>query len=151
MPEYIQNLIGEYNCQHRQQMKHVFQEMHSRRVFADVIKVLPGRIFCIECINYRDYSYDGRVRKPIICTNVDFCSATCNRFYNERDDYPDLYDNDMYEYGNMYDENYEFTSTEFQYPGWGKLPGRPGQLKKFSLTLHETTYKRTLPWETKKN
>ena len=151
MPEYIQNLIGEYNCHHRQQMKNVFQEMRWRRVFDDVVKILPGRIFCIGCRSHCDDSYEGRQRKPIICTNVDFCSSTCNRFYNDTYEYH----NDRYEYNyDMYDENgdfvgenYEFTSTEFQYPGWGKLPGRPGQLKKFSLTLHETTYKRTLPWE----
>jgi hypothetical protein len=131
-------------------MKQVFQEMRWRRVFDEVIKVLPGRIFCIGCTNYRGDSYDGRVRKPIICTNVDFCSATCNRFYNEDVEYeyldmPDMYD----ENGDIVMEKYEFTSTEFQYPGWDKLPGRPGQLKKFSLTLHETTYKRILPWEKK--
>ena len=141
MPEYIQNLIGEYNCHHRQQMKNVFQEMRWRRVFGEVI---PGRIFCIGCRHYSDSSYDGRKRKPIICTNVDFCSATCNRFYDrDRDEHYDFI-------GENYDfigENYEFTSTEFQYPGWNKLPGRPRQLKKFSLTLHETTYNRTLPWE----
>ena len=67
------------------------------------------------CKNCRD-------TKPVICVNVDYCTATCGRMHSEYF-YSDEVD----------DENYEFSSIEFQYPGWGKPAGRPGRNERFTL------------------
>jgi hypothetical protein len=103
LPQVIQNQIGEYNCQHRLQMKIIFEEMYWRTKFNHVIEVLPGRLHCIQC---------HRI-KPIICCSVNFCTATCGRYYSEETYYiEDDLENDS-----------EFSSIGFQYPGWGKKAG----------------------------
>ena len=68
LPQTIQDKISEYNCEHRPQMKAVFEELYWRSKYNDIMRILPGRLFCKLC----------HCKKPVICCNVNFCSASCN-------------------------------------------------------------------------
>lgn len=105
LPQTIQNNIAEYNCEHRSQMKVVFEEVYWRSKYTEIMKSLPERISCKFCL----------CRKPVICCNVNFCGANCNRIFDGEDDFKDGYTH--YDYGD------EFSSANFQYPGFGKKPG----------------------------
>lgn len=63
LPEYIQNLIGEFNVEHREQLKNVFKEMLN--------------IECEYCINIIE-----RKNIEIINNGFVYCSVKC--VYNDK-------------------------------------------------------------------
>ena len=63
LPEYIQNLIGEFNVEHREQLKKIFKEMMN--------------IECAYCINIIE-----RKNIEIINNGYVYCSVKC--VYNDK-------------------------------------------------------------------
>ena len=147
-PKEIQVMIYEYNCDHRPLLKACFDEIYFRNKYNEIMRILPGRLNqCLVCFG----------KKPVICCNVNFCSARCNKNW-EQD--PDEFNEgfSIFDFGDA-EEEYEndeggydlwnFTSKNFQYPGYNWKPGffkhEPGvnfSVKNYCLRFEKDTYAR---------
>jgi hypothetical protein len=118
----IQVMIYEYNCDHRPLLNACFDELKHRDTYNKIMMILPKRLYpCRHC--------NGK--KPVICCNVNFCSARCNKHWiqdhDELNEGFTLFDIEdaIEEYANDkggYDL-WNFTSQNFQYPGYDWKPG----------------------------
>jgi hypothetical protein len=121
-PKEIQVNIYEFNCEHRPLLKACFDELYFRYKYNKIMRMLPGRLDPCVCCNGK---------KPVICCNVNFCSARCNqRWMQDPDEFHEgftLFDIEdaIEEYENDEDgyDAWNFTSQYFQYPGYNLKPG----------------------------